>query len=296
MPLVLRELVDSASAQGKPPYKWLSAEPTAGDMVTAEREAMEGDTFDRLGLKRGVWEAWMTKKARLVCKSLCHAKSHLELARVTCFLPAGVKEPDWELWARVFAWFGHAKGARGPWRVIWFAATTPRRFPFAGQDLGPEHVNGGYTRPCSTEGIFIYRAEEATRVLIHEMMHAACLDEQPHTPGVHISHSEPVTGWSVPLREAQVEVWAELILIALLSRGQPKAAQRLWDLQGQWVADTNRKARADHGTRDMSDYAWRYLCGREVMYARLGVILPPANTLDAGNMRSVRFTHPTLGI
>ena len=297
----------------------MAAEPTAGDMVAAERGAMGADTFDRLGLKRGVWEAWMAGSAGLVCKSLCHVKSHKELARVTCFLPAGVKEPDWGLWARVFAWFGPAGGSRGAWRVIWFAATTPRRFPFVGQDLGPEHVNGGYTRPCSTEGIFIYRAEEATRVLIHEMMHAACLDEQPDTPGVHISHAkgvraeqphvegvhishakgvraEPPAGWSVPLREAQVEVWAELILIALLSRGQLKVALHFWNLQSQWVADTNRKARTDHGTHDMSDYAWRYLCGREVMYARLGVTLPPANGLDASHMRSVRFTHPALGI
>jgi hypothetical protein len=242
----------------------------------------------------------------------------MELARVTCFLPVGVKEPDWGLWGRVFAWFGPAgRRKRGqPWRVIWFAATTPRRFPFAGQDLGPEHVNGGYTRPCSTEGIFIYRAEEATRVLIHEMMHAACLDEHPHTegvhiphrgalrdeqpgtPGVHIPHSSATSphGWSVPLREAQVEVWAELILIALLSRGQPKVALNLWNLQSQWVADTNRKARDDHGTRDISDYAWRYLCGREVMYARLGVTLPVADASAAGHMRSVRFTHPALGI
>ncbi len=300
---MLTELVARIGAQGKLAYKWAEAEPTAEDMAAAEREAMGVDTFDRLGLKRGVWEAWRAGSARLLCRSLSHVKGHKELARVTCFLPVGVKEPDWGLWAHVFAWFGPARGPRGaqPWKVIWFAATTPRRFPFVGQDLGPEHVNGGYTRPCSTEGIFIYRAEEATRVLIHEMMHAACLDEQPGTPGVHIPHrgavrNEVGKGWSVSLREAQVEVWAELILIALLSHGQPTVALKLWDLQSQWVANTNRKARADHGTHDISDYAWRYLCGREVMYARLGVALPPANGTDASHMRSVRFTHPALGI
>ena len=300
---MLTELVAQIGAQGVPPYKWMVAEATAEDMAAAHREAMGGDTFDRLGLKRAVWEAWMSGSARLLCKVLYHTRSKRELARVTCFLPAGVKEPDWGLWARVCAWFGPAAGAPRPWKVIWFAATTPRRFPFVGQDLGPEHVNGGYTRPCSTEGIFIYRAEEATRVLIHEMMHAACLDEQPGTPGVHISRAKgsrsPAArgmGWSIPLREAQVEVWAELILIALLSRGQPKLALRLWELQSQWVANTNMKARADHGTHDISNYAWRYLCGREVMYARLGAALPPGHPTHASTMRSVRFTHPALGI
>jgi hypothetical protein len=263
---------------------------------------MSGDTFDRKGLKRAVWTAWKAGRAKMVCKVLRHENAGaMELARVVCILPAGVHEPPWSLWARIFAWFGPARGSvasSNPWRVTWFAAVSPRRFPYAGQDLGPEHVNGGYTRPCSTEGIFIYRAEEATRVLVHEMMHAACLDEPSHTAGVHIPHSgaarnEQGSSWSVPLREAQVEVWAELILIAILARGRDKEAERLWGLQSQWVANTNRKARIDHGTHDISDYAWRYLCGREVMYARLGVALPAAAVAET--MRSVRFTHPALG-
>jgi hypothetical protein len=280
----------------------------ADHMAAAEREATAADAFDRLHLKQGVWEAWKAGRATLVSKVLRHTSSAVDLARVTCFLPVGMKGPDWALWARVFAWFGPAtRGAHKssrhapPWNVIWFAAPTPRRFPLVGQDLGPEHVNGGYTRPCSTEGIFIYRAEEATRVLIHEMLHAGCMDEQPGTPVVHISRSQAAArnesgaGWSVPLREAQIEVWAELLLVALMSRGSHKTALRLWGLQSQWVADTNKKARADHNTHDIDDYAWRYLCGREVMYARHGIALPAADHERARQMRSVRFTHPTLG-
>jgi hypothetical protein len=247
---------------------------------------MGGDTFDRQGLKRANWTAWKAGRAKMVCKVLRHERTAaIELARVICILPAGMHEPPWSLWARIFAWFGQAPQAltaATPWRVTWFAAAAPRRFPYPGQDLGPEHVNGGYTRPCSTEGIFIYRAEEATRVLVHELMHAACLDEVG-------------SGWSVPLREAQVEVWAELILIAILARGRKAEAERLWALQSQWVANTNRKARMDHGTHDITDYAWRYLCGREVMYSRLGVALPAADAAVAAGMRSVRFTHPALG-
>ncbi len=304
--MVLSELVGHVSAllERPLPYEWVDATHTPVDhMAAAEREAMAADAFDRLHLKRGVWEAWKAGRATLVSKALRHTTSKVDLARVTCFLPVGAKEPDWGLWACIFAWFGPAaRGARKgkPWNVIWFAAATPRRFPLVGQDLGPEHVNGGYTRPCSTEGIFIYRAEEVTRVLIHEMLHAACLDEQPGTPGVHISHSsaarnESGAGWSVPLREAQIEVWAELLLVAIVSRGVHKTALRLWGLQSQWVADTNRKARADHNTRDMDDYAWRYLCGREVMYARHGIALPAADHGRASQMRSVRFTDPALG-
>jgi hypothetical protein len=286
--LVLSELLVHVSAllERPLPYEWVDGIHAPADhMTAAEREATAADAFDRLHLKRGVWDAWKAGRATLVSKVLRHTSSAVDLARVTCFLPAGAKEPDWGLWASIFAWFGPtARGKRkgGPWNVIWFAAATPRRFPLVGQDLGPEHVNGGYTRPCSTEGVFIYRAEEATRVLIHELLHAGCMDETGE-------------GWSVPLREAQIEVWAELLLVALISRGVHKTALRLWGLQSQWVADTNRKARADHNTRDIDDYAWRYLCGREVMYARHGIALPPADHARASQMRSVRFTDPALG-
>ena len=259
-----------------------------GELAAAEREATTGAQFDREGLKRGVWEAWRASKAQLRCWALGGAASEAPLARIVCFLPGtaavasqAASQIPFELWTRIFTWFGPAADG-GPWRVTWFASPTVRNFPGVGQDLGPEHVNGGYTRPCSSEGIFIYRAEEVTRVLIHELLHAACLDEVG-------------AGWTIPLREAQIEVWAELILVALLSRGSAAAAKRLWAAQAQWVADTNWKARAQHGTHDLSDYAWRYLCGREQMYARLGIALPAARPAAAARMTSTRFTDPRLG-
>ncbi len=202
------------------------------------------------------------------------------LARILCMLPAGCDHPPLEFWARIFQWFGRSPTGQ-PWRVILFASPKDREFPGVGQDLGPEHVNGGYTMGCSTDGIIIYREEEATRVLIHEMLHAACLDEQG-------------PGWSIPLREAQIETWAELILIALRSKGNGAAALRLWFAQARWIANTNWKARRDHGTHDISDYAWRYLVGREEMYRRLGIALPAAQPAVAERQMSLRFTHPML--
>lgn len=135
--------------------------------------------------------------------------------------------------------------------------------------------------PCSTEGIFIYRYEEHTRVLIHEMLHAACLDEQ---------------AWSIPEREAMVETWAELILIALVSKGRNLAAKRLWIAQSHWIADTNWKAKHVNNTDDLTDYAWRYLNGREVMYQKLGILLPAARPITARKGYSLRFTHPMLEV
>jgi len=238
-------------------------------LEAAEKEAYTGQEFDKHGLKMSIWNGFKEGRVRLVCRRLG------DLARVVAFLPQGVKEPDWEFWGRVFQWFGPAKTG-GAWHVTWFAAHAPREFPDPGQDLGPEHVNGGYTTICSTKGIFIYREEEATRVLIHEMLHAACLDEQ---------------GWTIPLREAMIEMWAELILIALKSRGKVPLAKRLWVQQSHWVADTNEKAKNEHNEENSSDYAWRYLSGRSIMYANHGIELPaPRKT----KIHSLRFTHPEL--
>ncbi len=198
-----------------------------------------------------------------------------EYARVYAILPDGVSVPT-EDWGYLFQWLGPPKDG-GKWKVFWMGAATPRKFPSAG-NLAAEHLNGGYTNACSTRGIFIYRLEEATRVLVHEMLHAACLDP-------------PVD--SIPIREATTETWAELFLVAYRSRGIPGQAARLWLLQSQWIADTNQRAARLHNVRGNSQYGWRYLNGREAVLQGLGIVLPPAS--KGPPPTSSRFTHPVLG-
>ena len=253
LPLVLGELVGHAKrVWSLPEPQWEPCEAEGRDLAAAEREASTGTQFDKHGLKAAIWTGYKEGKVRLVCRQI------VGLARVVAF----------------FQWFG--KATSGPWRVTWFAAHAPREFPDPGQDLGPEHVNGGYTKICSTEGIFIYREEEATRVLIHEMLHAACLDEHD---------------WDLPMKEAMIEMWAELVLVALKSRGNSHSAKRLWVKQSHWISDTNDKAREDHNENDSTDYAWRYLSGRAHMYAQYGIALPAPREIDK---KSLRFTHPDL--
>ena len=275
LPLVLGELVRRAKEIWRLPLlKWQTCEPTREELEKAEIEATTGSQFDRLGLKNTVWEGYKNGTVKFICKRLG------TLARVLVFLPRGVPEPNWDFWARVFMWFGYSE-TKTPWLVTYFASERKREFPQEAQDLVAEHVNGGYTVPCSTHGIHIYRYEEHTRVLVHEMMHAACLDEQ---------------GWSIPDREAMVETWAELVLIALVSKGGTLAAKRLWVAQSHWIADTNWKAKHIHASEDSSDYAWRYLNGREGMYKRLGIALPAPRPNSARRAVSLRFTHPMLEV
>lgn len=249
-----------------PPLQWHDSTVTPEELLKAEREATQSE-FDKKGLKAGVWQAWKRGEYKCVCKAS-------SLARVIVFAPEGV-EPNWLVWGKIFQWFGASQN--GPWVVTWFTADSKRCFPTGGE-LGPEHVNGGYTTSCSNAGIYIYRREEATRVLIHEMMHAACLDEQ---------------SWDIPDREAMVETWAELILIALKAKGDAKAARNLWVKQAAWIANSNARSER-HGVNDETDYAWRYLVGRREMYARLGIPIPAPNSDHPS--KSTRFTDPALDL
>jgi len=274
LPLVLGGLVTHARKLWlQPALVWEPCEATHEELAAAEKEATTGKEFDKQGLKLGIWTAYKEGKAKVVCRRLG------SLARAILILPDGTPEPNWLIWARVFQWFGPSKHGT-PWKVTWFPAKALREFPVVGQDLGPEHVNGGYTQICSTNGIFIYRQEEATRVLIHEMVHAACLDETGDA-------------WTIPLREAMVETWAELILIAIASHGSVIKAKQLWVKQSHWISDTNHAAQENHNEDDASDYAWRYLSGRKYMYATHGIQLPMPRTLQN---KSTRFTHPALEI
>lgn len=249
--------------------KWGNYTPTQHDMNELEMNSIANDQFDKKSLKHRVWTEYKNGSYKCVGKQC-------EYGIVVALLPPETNIPL-EDWGRIFQWFGRAASGE-PWKVYWFASPVKRTFPNPGEELGPGHVNGGYTFPCSTKGIFIYRLEEATRVLIHELLHAACLN--------------PADA-SLPVIEATVETWAEILLIAFRSRGSPQRAQELWRKQADWIVATNHKAGITHGVKDNTDYAWRYMNGRAEIYEGLGFALPRTANIEASSL-STRFTHPIL--
>ncbi len=234
-----------------------------------KREATSDSVFDPLGLRRGLWEQVEAGTAQIHAKSCSYAK-------VLWIQPPGPRvEPPWDLWGRLVQWAGSA-GSNIKWRIFWFPAELPRRLPEKGIPVGPEHVNGGYCYPCSPHVIVVYRKEEATRVLIHELLHAACTDP-PGAPLV--------------LKEATTETWAELFLVAFCSRGTPRKAKELWAKQSAWIVSQNEQLRQDYGVLSPEDYAWRYTVGRELILQLLKVPLPtPRRTQRV----SSRLTDPSL--
>ena len=271
LPLVLDEIVSQVakSLETTERLVWVRDEPIKEDLDHILQEGSQNSEFDPLGLRKSVLEDLRTGRARLITKSCA-------VAKILAIVYPGQTIP-WELFGRIFQTFGTA---RSPWRIVWFANPTQRALPPPQTPASPQHLNGGYALPCRPESIIIYRYEEAARVLVHELLHAACTDDM----------NEPVD-----VRETKTEVWAELFLTAIKARGRPRIAARLWRAQVQWIANQEAVLQADHGTHSPTDYAYRYTVGRRDFLESLGITLPQAGAdARAALGGSLRFTTPLL--
>jgi len=307
LPLFLNTMINEIGQrlQNAEPFTWVADEPTEDDMNHILEQGAPSE-FDTLGLRSRMISDLKSKKASIVCKSGPYAK-------VLAIVYPDTQIP-WKIFSSIFQAFGRPKGLghkgrpkglghkgrpkdlghkgrpkdfspkgsgpKGrpkPWRIVWFANPSPRLVPtnhLQGEAPGPEHVNGGYTYPCQPDTVVIYREEEVCRVLIHELLHAACTDD--------MSKSEEE-------REALTESWAELFLIAVKSRGNPREAARLWRIQSHWIAD--QEALLSRNVKGPADYAWRYTIGRRGILESWGFTLPPPS---GAVITSLRFTAKEL--
>lgn len=183
----------------------------------------------------------------------------------------GPTKVPWTTWARILQMFG------GNFRICYFAAKMARIFPSRGSPVLPEHINGGYTVPCDSTCVVVYREEEATRVLVHELMHASCLDPPSS---------------SVAEKEASIETWAELFLIGILSKGSMATAAHLWTLQVKWIQSQNSELEKHHNVRSLEDYSARYTLGRVEELLKKGITM--RRKKHTKRHSSGRFTSPEL--
>ena len=154
-------------------------------------------------------------------------------------------------------------GSSKSYTIYWFLSPVERKFPSHGEPVLAKHINGGYCHACKPETIVIYRAEDAVRVLIHELMHAACLDD----------HSKPI-----PVVEAETEAWAELFYSMLMANEYGLSPGDAWNIQSSWSARQNIRLQKDHSVKGPSDYAWRYTVGKEGVWRRWNMpVAPPSN-------------------
>ena len=165
----------------------------------------------------------------------------------------------------------------GPlWQIYLYSSKVNRTLPASGP-IGAEHLNGGYTYPCTSDCIVIYRYEEATRVLIHELLHASCTDDNNKI----IEH-----------KEAATEAWAELFLISLLSKGNISHAYKLWKIQDHYIQDLNYTVKTFHNVLSHIDYGARYTTLREDVFKQFSINLDI--TYKPKRITISRFTSPDL--
>jgi hypothetical protein len=266
LPLVLQEIVENVKKQYElPPVRWTDAAPTDEDMTILQREALTENPFDKVNFRKEMWIALQNGSAELLCRVCNYGK-----VLVICMKGANLGI-SWSMWGRILQGFGVTH-----LRICWYASPVKRVLPAPGHAVGPEHVNGGYTMPCDVSAVVIYRLEEATRVLIHEMLHATCTDRE---------HD------AIEIKEAKTETWAELFLVAYAAKGRPDLAERLWAKQAAWIQEVNGTLVESHGVRSLADYSARYTLGRTEQLQKQGVEVPQG---IRKRTTSSRFTSPKL--
>ena len=239
---------------------WTDDSITEQDKQTLQREANEGPSFDKLNLK----------KEMLNSPNVSYVVKKCEFGRIVIVTQTPNEFYPWNTWGRILQWFG------SHYQIYIYSSKQQRILPDSGE-VGAEHVNGGYTFPCKKDCVVIYRYEEATRVLIHELLHASCTDNMKN---------------SVEVREAATEVWAEFFLVAVLSKGDKSKVKTLWKIQDHHIQDLNYTLYHFYNVKTVNDYSSRYTVLREHVLDSFGVILD--KTYKPKRIKSSRFTSVEL--
>lgn len=248
--------------------QWENADMDEKDIQFLEGECIKPSDFDPTN-KRNTMFNGMTNGSMYTVMAECPYGRILGVFEE----PAQIGEMPWGVWARILRMFSEPN--RKPFKVFFLAHKSPREFPPGKKPISPENINGGYTYRCDPETIVIYRAEDATRVLIHELQHSCCLDRVEN---------------GVDEIEAETEAWAELFYQAILSRGQKYMFKDLIKRQSEWMRKQNVKVK--YHMRSQKDFPWRYTIGKQEVWEKWGILShedlqPPIKEVD-----SLRLTYP----
>lgn len=250
----------------KPPPSYTFEPPTSKDLQYIQSVAPTNDQFDTLGLKREMLEALQSNKA-------IHQKCVSELGEIHCLtLRSSPLDAPWNTWWRAI----RLLASTHPVRIVMFAHPRKRVAPTPHTTVSKEHVNGGAAMRCDPKSIVLYRKEELTRTLIHELFHGSCSDPY-YKPTEFI--------------EADTEAWAELVLCGMAAKGNTVQWTKEFSKQVQWSLRQAATLRDTYGVKGSNDYAWRYLIGRLDVWKHLGLDIPPLPAPKTYQpVKSLRFT------
>jgi hypothetical protein len=254
----------ASSVWAMPEEQWIDDRGTKQDIDMLLKEANDESMIDKVNFRKEVVDMWHKKEADLFIKELPGRTRVVFLGSQEQFTNIA-----WSLWARIFQAIGHPVG-----RILFYGHPSERFFPQQGNAVTQEHVNGGYTNICSQERIVIYRYEEATRVLLHELLHTACFDKEKGVEDL----------------EAHTEAWTEIFLCALLSKGKSNTFSTLWLKQCKWIHVQCEMLERSGTVNGPEDYAWRYINGKRNILYGLGFFKKCSGNLTV--TVTPRFTTP----
>jgi hypothetical protein len=253
-----------------PEPEWVTESISDSDMEFLEEECTKESEFDPFNKRKKMYED-MLDGYNISLKSKCDYGELiviLEDESQLSDLPLG-------LWGRIFRMFQEKD--KKPFRVFFLANKSLRRFPDSIYTISPENINGGYTYRCNKETICIYRAEDATRVLIHELQHSCCLDNIEK---------------SLDEIEAETEAWAELFYVAILSQGKKYIFKDMIQRQSEWMKKQNIIVRHHMGNPNSREFPWRYTIGKEEIWRRWNIFRDDEVRPIIKVGKSLRLTYP----
>ena len=236
------------------PERWRNATLTEKHLEVLQRECESPSDFDEIFSKKHLWALYQAGRIDPVVKT--HPGG---LGTVVALLPdrRQVDEIPWDLWSVILQLFKRDDGK--PYGIFLCAHPALRQFPSKpGQPVTPFHINGGYAYPCDATCVFVFRSQEASRVLIHELFHSNCSDDT-----------------SLPLeeREAETEAWAELVWCALMAKGDLKTFKSYTQKQAAWMLTQNAALiQGHHMQRGHQGFPWRYTIGKAIWWRKWGLL------------------------
>ena len=275
MSILIKTLMDRIQHEFTlPEVEWENGEIKPTDLKFLDEECNKTSEFDPLNKRKTMYEN-MIKGNTLTVVSKCKYGQVLAVFETM----DQMAELPWELWGRILRMF--SEPWRRPFKIYFLANKNLREFPADNEPIGPENINGGYTYRCDPETIVIYRAEDATRVLIHELQHSCCLDKVEN---------------GVDIIEAETEAWAELFYITIISQGKRIIMKDLLKRQSEWIRKQNAKVKKHMKDPKSMEFPWRYTIGKEEVWERWGILskedlMPPIRGVD-----SLRLTYPPTSI
>lgn len=249
-------LLEAIAQRIKPlkPKRWTTVPLTKDRLRILQTECEADADFDEIFSKKHMWALFKAGKIDPIVKQ--HPNG---LGTVVALLPdpTQVDEIPWDLWSVILQLFKRKDGK--PYGIFLCAHPAQRLFPSRpGQPVTPYHINGGYTYPCNATCVFVFRAQEASRVLIHELFHSSCSDN---------------TALPLEEREAETEAWAELVWCGLMAHGNIKTFESYVQRQAAWMLTQNAALLQGHHMQlGPTGFPWRYTIGKAALWRRWGLL------------------------